>query len=95
MPRGTGLAPRGGTGPAATCAHQVVDPERRHEAADDAVVVAAVEVQGLHLAEQAPFGDGVEGRLQHDAVVAVGTVDVPAMPPWITEGEAIHRARRQ
>lgn len=75
MPRGTGLVPVAVPAGPATCAHEVVDAEPCDEAAGDAAVVAAVEVQGLHLAEQAPFRDGVEGRLQHDAVVAVGAVD--------------------
>ena len=41
-------------------------------------VVAAVEVQGLGIGEQAAGCDGLQGRLEQDAVVSVGSVDDPS-----------------
>ena len=57
------------------------------EAADDAVVVAAVEVQRLDVGEQATFGGGGEGGFEQDAVVAVGAVGGPADGDAVAVGE--------
>ena len=53
----------------------VLDSDAGELLAHGGVVVAAVEVQGLDVAEQPGVVDGFEGGLQKADVVAVGTVE--------------------
>ncbi len=46
--------------------------------AHNLVVVAAVEMEGLDVEEEATLGYGVEGGREQEAVVAVGGIDCPA-----------------
>lgn len=57
---------------------EIVEAEGCEARAYDRVVVAAVEVQRLDVAEQAGGVDGLDGRLQQADVVAVRAVDRPA-----------------
>lgn len=57
---------------------QIVEADLGAQRSDDVVVVAAVEVHGVDVVEQSAGVDGVEGRLEKDAVVAVRSGDFPA-----------------
>src|SRR5215211_6486224 len=57
---------------------EIVEPVPAQLPADDGVVVAAVEVQGVDVAEQTSGGHGLQGGHEQGDVVAVGGGDGPA-----------------
>lgn len=59
-------------------AHHVIEAQVCAERSGDAVVVAAVEVQGLDVNQEPAAIDRVKGGLQQDAVVAVRSALFPA-----------------
>ena len=74
---GSGPAP-GVAGRAFGCAHDVVDAPASAGLGHGVAGVAAVEVDGLYVCDQAGAGDGGQCGLQHCLVVDVGRVGGPA-----------------
>lgn len=87
IPSGHELLRRCGAAGANAAADEIGDPDGGDEASYDAVVVAAVEMQGLGVVEHPSVGDGVERGGQEDAVVAVGAVRGPAHRDAVPVGE--------
>ncbi len=74
---GSGPAP-GLAGRAFGCAHDVVDAPASAGVGHGVAGVAAVEVDGLYVQDQAGGGNGGQGGVQHGLVVDVGRVGGPA-----------------